>query len=249
MIWIIGGTKDSRDFIESFPDKDKLIVTTATEYGGKLLEDFSVKVFCKRLLPKEMEEFIENNQIKKIVDLSHPYAVEVSQNAMNCAKIKEIEYVRFERVNLETEDENAIELHSVEDIVLYVEELEGNILVTLGSNNIEKFSKLKNLKNIYFRILPKWEMVKKAEDSGILPRNIIAQQGPFSYKMNLAQIEDLNIKYVVSKKGGDTGGEKEKIEATKAANAVSILLTRPSIIYPCVFETVEDVISHLINKK
>ncbi|MGL5427476.1 MAG: cobalt-precorrin-6A reductase, partial [Cetobacterium sp.] len=30
MIWVIGGTKDSRDFIESFSFKEKIILTTAT---------------------------------------------------------------------------------------------------------------------------------------------------------------------------------------------------------------------------
>ena len=35
MIWVIGGTKDSRDFLEKFASADKnIIVSTATEYGG-----------------------------------------------------------------------------------------------------------------------------------------------------------------------------------------------------------------------
>ena len=39
MDWIIGGTKDSRDFIESIlkQNKNNIIVTTATPYGKKLL--------------------------------------------------------------------------------------------------------------------------------------------------------------------------------------------------------------------
>jgi len=40
-------------------------------------------------------------------------------------------------------------------IIEYVENLEGNILVTLGSNNVPLFKDLKNLSNIYFRILSK----------------------------------------------------------------------------------------------
>ena len=84
MIWIIGGTKDSRDFLEKIcPIRKDIIVTTATEYGGKLLENLPIKVISKKLTYSMMLEFVEENKIDMIVDLSHPYAVEVSQNALD----------------------------------------------------------------------------------------------------------------------------------------------------------------------
>ena len=49
MIWVIGGTKDSRDFLEKIvKSTTDIIVTTATEYGGKLLENLPVKTLCKK---------------------------------------------------------------------------------------------------------------------------------------------------------------------------------------------------------
>ena len=246
MIWVIGGTKDSRDFIESFPFKEKLVVTTATEYGGKLLENIEdIKVFCKRLDLEGMNKFIEENNINKIIDLSHPYAEEVSRNAIECSRVKEIDYIRFERENLVSED-GVIEFSDLEFMIKYLESLEGNILVTLGSNNLHKFENIKNKSNIYFRILPKWEMIKKAEDLGILPKNIIAMQGPFSKELNFAMMRQLNIKYIVSKKGGNTGGEREKIESAKEIGAMSVMLSRPTVEYPVVFSHIEKLIKYII---
>lgn len=246
MIWVIGGTKDSRDFIESFPFKEKLVVTTATEYGGKLLENIEdIKVFCKRLDLEGMNKFIEENSINKIIDLSHPYAEEVSRNAIECSRVKEIDYIRFERENLVSED-GVIEFSDLEFMIKYLESLEGNILVTLGSNNLHKFENIKNKSNIYFRILPKWEMIKKAEDLGVLPKNIIAMQGPFSKELNVAMMRQLNIKYIVSKKGGNTGGEREKIESAKDIGAISIMLSRPNVEYPVVFSHIEKLIKYII---
>lgn len=246
MIWVIGGTKDSRDFIESFPFKEKLVVTTATEYGGKLLENIEdIKVFCKRLDLEGMNKFIEENNIEKIIDLSHPYAEEVSRNAIESSKVKEIDYIRFERENLVSED-GVIEFSELDIMIKYLEELEGNILVTLGSNNLHKFQNIKNKSNIYFRILPKWEMIKKAEDLGVLPKNIIAMQGPFSKELNVAMMRQLNIKYIVSKKGGNTGGEREKIESAKDIGAISIMLSRPNVEYPVVFSHIEKLIKYII---
>ena len=42
MIWIIGGTKDSREIFEKLVEETdrSILVSTATEYGGKLLEEY-----------------------------------------------------------------------------------------------------------------------------------------------------------------------------------------------------------------
>ena len=98
MIWVIGGTKDSRDFLEKFIKYDKdIIVSTATEYGAKLIENLPVKTSSEKMDKEAMLKFVENNNITKVIDTSHPYAFEVSKNAMEVAEEKNIEYFRFER--------------------------------------------------------------------------------------------------------------------------------------------------------
>lgn len=243
MIWVIGGTKDSRDFIESFPFKERLVVTTATEYGGKLLEE-GVKVISKKMDFKEMWEFIDEYKIEKIVDLSHPYAVEVSKNAIECSKNKKIKYFRFERGELENIEE---EHKNIESLLKRIENIEENILVTLGSNTIDKFKNLNNLKNIYFRVLPKWDMLKKIEELGILPKNIIAMQGPFIEEMNIATIKQYKIKYLISKKAGSVGGEREKIEACKKMGVKLIYLSRPEIEYPNKYENMGELLEDVLK--
>lgn len=249
MIWVIGGTKDSRDFLEKIvKSTTDIIVTTATEYGGKLLENLPVKTLCKKLTHSMMVDFVKENSIDKIVDLSHPYAIEVSQNAIEVSKELQIEYFRFEREEISFLPQKYIEFDNIESLVEYLEGVEGNILVTLGSNNIPHFSELKNLKNFYFRILPKWDMVKKCEDVGVLPKNIIAMQGPFSKNMNKAMIEQYGIKYLVTKQAGDTGGEREKIEAADEMGIDVVFLTRPKIEYPNCYGNIDELIEVVKNK-
>lgn len=249
MIWVIGGTKDSRDFLEKIvKSTTDIIVTTATEYGGKLLENLPVKTLCKKLTYSMMVDFVKENSIDKIVDLSHPYAMEVSQNAIDISKELQIEYFRFEREEISFLPQKYIEFDNIKSLVEYLEEVEGNILVTLGSNNIPHFSELKNLENFYFRILPKWDMVKKCEDVGVLPKNIIAMQGPFSKNMNKAMIEQYGIKYLVTKQAGDTGGEREKIEAADEMNIEVVFLIRPKIEYPNCYGNIDELIEVVKNK-
>lgn len=242
MIWIIGGTKESRDFIEQFPLKSLLIVTTATDYGAKLLEDIQeIKVIAKRMNKEEIRTFIDREKIRIVVDLSHPYAKEISENAIDISKEKKLFYIRFERKNLDNlSDKNSKEFTDIDDLIRYIETLDKNILVTLGSNLVEKFKGLKNLKNIYFRVLPKWEILKKVEECGVLPKNIIAMQGPFTKEMNTAMIKQLNIRALVTKDSGTTGGEKEKKEGAQECEVELITLIRPKIDYPFQVSNLEE---------
>lgn len=246
MIWVIGGTKDSRDFLEKYIKIDSnIIVSTATEYGGKLLENFDIKTSTKKMDKTEMLNFIDEYNITKIIDTSHPYAFEVSQNAMDVADEKKIKYFRFERETIDLLPKKYSKFNDIESLINYIENLEGNILVTLGSNNVPAFKDLKNLSNIYFRILPKWDMVKRCEDNNILPKNIIAMQGPFSEIMNIAMLEQLNIKYLVTKKAGDTGGEKEKVTACDKKDVEIVYLEKKEMKYKNCYTDIDELIETL----
>ena len=68
------------------------------------------------------------------------------------SKELQIEYFRFEKrgKSLFSPHKKYIEFDNIESLVEYLEGVEGNILVTLGSNNIPHFSELKNLKKFLF---------------------------------------------------------------------------------------------------
>lgn len=246
MIWVIGGTKDTRDFLEKFLEfEEDVIVSTATEYGAKLIENLSVKTSSEKMEKEAMLKFIEENKITKIIDTSHPYAFEVSKNAMEAANEKNIEYFRFEREVVDLLAKKHSRFENIDKMLAYVEKLEGNILVTLGSNNVPLFKDLKNLSNIYFRILPKWDMVKRCEDNNILPKNIIAMQGPFTEAINIAMIEQLKIKYLITKKAGDTGGEREKVSACDKKEVEIIYLEKKEIQYKNCYSNIDELIKKL----
>lgn len=244
MDWIIGGTKDSRDFIDEIEKIDKnslknMIVTTVSEYG-KILVGEKIKTVAQAMSLKDMEKFVFENNIKRIFDFSHPYAVEVSQNAMEVSKIKNIKYFRFERKMLDYK--NSINFYNIDEIINFIKDIDENILVTLGTNNIEKFKNLKNLEKIYFRILPVEISIKKTEEIGIKAKNIIGIQGPFSKEFNEAIYKNYDIKYVITKESGTTGGEQEKIEAANELGVIPVVLKRPNIEYVWVSSDMNEVL-------
>jgi precorrin-6A/cobalt-precorrin-6A reductase len=242
MIWIIGGTKDSRDIVDGLGNRE-IIVSTATEYGKKLLK--GINVVSEPMNQIEMQEFIKANRVSLVLDASHPYAVNVSQNAISASESEGVAYLRFERDML-TYD-GGVKFYSMEQMTEYIKNLDGKILVTLGSNNLHYFKDMKNLKNIYFRMLPVKASLDKAEKAGILPKHILAIQGPFSKAFNTAIYKNYEIEYVVTKESGATGGELEKIEAAAECGVKPVILTRPAIDYPWKTGDIDQIIKKVME--
>ena len=72
MIWIISGTKDSRDIVERILDfkNEKILVSTATEYGGKLFRNMNnnlIEIIDQKLDIEEMKKII----IEKNINLTN----------------------------------------------------------------------------------------------------------------------------------------------------------------------------------
>ena len=53
-----------------------------------------------KLTKEDMVSLIKEKNITQIIDATHPYATVVSSNAIECSKITNIDYVRFERESL-----------------------------------------------------------------------------------------------------------------------------------------------------
>ena len=102
-----------------------------------------------------------------------------------------------------------------------------------------------NKANIYIRVLPKSDLVKKCEELGYKNKNIIAMQGPFSKNINKAMLEMTNSKLLITKDSGDSGGFMEKLEACQELGLKIIIVERPRIDYPIVFEDINDLIKQI----
>ena len=168
MIWIISGTKDSRDIVERILDfkNEKILVSTATEYGGKLFRNMNnnlIEIIDQKLDIEEMKKIIIEKNINLIIDASHPYAVNVSSNAIIVSKDLNVKYFRFERKMLSYT--GAERFDSLKEMVSYlVNKYENkNILSTLGSNNLGDIKEISEKNSLYIRILPTTDSIQKVE--------------------------------------------------------------------------------------
>ncbi len=205
----------------------KTLVSTATEYGKSRIEENEfVSVIAGRLEESDIEKIIIENDFDAVVDATHPFAENISQNIKAACANTNKKYIRLLR-NLEL-NENCIHVDSFKSAVDYLNSVDGNIFVTTGSKNIEEFTLINDFKNrVYLRVLPSVEAIEKCLSLGFDISHIICAQGPFSEEFNICCIKDTNSKFIVTKQTGKLGGFDQKIAAAEKTGINTVVIKAP----------------------
>ena len=247
MIFVIAGTEDGRE-LAGFLLKNNFEVTASvvSEYGKSLLEQYKgIKVNYKKLDEDELYKIISTGDFKTLVDASHPYAVNVSQNAMTACHRAKIPYIRYERDKIPLSYDKIFHVDSYESAAEKAAELGKNIFLTTGSRNLKTFVESPALKdcNLTARILPTSEVLKQCEELGLTPKNLVAMQGKFSTELNIELFKHYKAEVIISKDSGEIGGVDTKLEAAKKLNLPVVLIDRPKVHYDKVVSNFEEVLS------
>ncbi|MED9903836.1 MAG: precorrin-6A reductase [Lachnospiraceae bacterium] len=217
-ILIFSGTTEGRKLAELLSGAGvPAVVCVATEYGEEVMKPLpDIVLHQGRMNQQEMREFMEGEAFLAIVDATHPFATQVSENIRQSAGEQSIPYLRLQR-NTKTNLEDAGRLFyfaTNEECQAALMQTEGNILLTTGSKELAVYCAGEELKaRLYARVLPSEESIGLCKRQGLTGKQIIAMQGPFSEEMNKALISQYHIKYLVTKESGITGGFEEKVSA------------------------------------
>ncbi|MGB3368259.1 MAG: precorrin-6A reductase [Acidaminobacteraceae bacterium] len=246
MILVMAGTSDGRIIAKEISLKHDVLTTATTPYGKKLLEDMGAQVLMDKMDSNYLLNLIEKMKIKAIIDATHPYAENGTRNAIDASEKAGIIYIRYERPRSEliTEDQ----MYDYEGCIEKLKNSSGNILLTVGSNNLDLFLDESIINRVYPRVLPTSMVIKKCEKLGFDTGKIIAMRGPFSQEMNSLMMKEFDIKFIITKESSDVGGFKEKVLAAKENNVEVIVIKRPNINMKNVMYNYEDVYETLEAK-
>ncbi|MBQ3600829.1 MAG: precorrin-6A reductase [Lachnospiraceae bacterium] len=218
-ILIFAGTTEGRELSEYLAMAGIAhTLCVATEYGEIVLKEHPlVKVHKGRMNQEEIEVYIEAGNFGAVVDATHPYAEMVTQNIKNAIQDIDIPCLRLKRESNVTSSYEII--HYFKDSVSCakaLEKIDGNILLTTGSKELSVFAKFIDRKErLYVRVLPGIESLQLCMDCGIVGKQILALQGPFTTQMNEAMLRQYQIKCLVTKASGNAGGYQEKLDAAQ----------------------------------
>lgn len=222
MIWVIGGTSEARELINRLKGKKEYIATVATYSGAEVL--CGHQPIIGRMGYDEMVKFIKDKSIATVVDMSHPYALEVSRNAQAACTETGAACIRFVRKSSGLE--GCILIDSIEKCTMYLETLRGCVFFTTGIKNIKDFEKVRGSNRFVYRVLPSVFSIQECVDRGIRMEDIVAILGPVSEELNYQMFKDYGADYVVMKDSGMEGGTLEKVNACKKLGIIPVVITR-----------------------
>ncbi len=257
-ICVFAGTTEGRKLAELLGCSGlDVTACVATEYGAALVDGGSLPENdgCKgslsvhegRMDEASMKVFLQGEAFDLVVDATHPYAAEVTENIVSACNAAGLEYLRLLREDFDGASEDLdigssevsdfgsiAEIGDIkfaadaEEAAEILDKAEGNILLTTGSKELHKFSRISGFsERVFARVLPMEDSLRLCSEAGLSPSHIIGMQGPFSVEMNIAQIKATSAKWVVSKDGGSAGGFPEKLAAVVNTGVKLILIGKP----------------------
>ena len=230
-IIILGGTSEGRRLAEfCAARKIRAAVSVATGYGESLLKETPwLGIHTGRMDREQMEAWLAGQNPRLVLDATHPYAVQATENIrLACGGLGRplLRVLRGE--SGEDGGSRVVTVGSVEEAAAYLDGQEGTILVTTGSKELRAFASLKHCgERVFARVLPSPQALEACREAGILPSRILAMQGPFSAELNAAMIRQTGAAWLVTKESGRAGGFEEKLQAAEETGAKVVLVGRP----------------------
>ncbi|MBL1210404.1 MAG: cobalt-precorrin-6A reductase [Geminocystis sp. GBBB08] len=246
MIWLIGGTSESVAIASFLKQQNQnLIISVTTTAATQLYQSLEKqKIFVGKLTETEMVKFIKQNQVNKVIDASHPFAVNISQGVIKVCQNLSLPYLRYERplVDLIGKMPSVTVISSLSSLITEDSPLTNKrVLLTIGAKSLALFTAFHHQATLYARILPYHDSLTKAYQAGFECDRIIAMRPPFNFTFEKALWELWNIEIVVTKAGGKAGGEEIKYQVAEALNIPLIVIESPTLDYPLIVDRLEDI--------
>jgi precorrin-6A/cobalt-precorrin-6A reductase len=231
VILLLGGTSETAPIAQALASAEcNVLVSTTGEADLCVEDDPHIYRRSGPLTLPAMIDLIRTKPIHIIVDATHPYAAEVTENARRAADTAAVERFRFVRPptgGIAT-DIPSVTDHDEAAVLAFT--LGRTVLLTTGSRHlapyIQEASEVEG--RLYARILDTPASIAAAHEAGLAVSRIIAERGPFTVEENLEHIRATCADVVVTKDGGTAGGVPAKLEAARMAGCRTVMVQRPS---------------------
>lgn len=226
---VFGGTTEGRKLTELLSTLPcEATVCVATDYGQTLLpESEHLTVSAKKLPVDEIVAMLSRERFDLVIDATHPYAASITRSIARACEQTGTAHWRLRR-GASAVSGDAVFVESTQDAVRFLQQTDGNILLTTGSKELALYQPLTGFsERVWARVLPIASSLEACTQAGLPSSHVFAMQGPFSEDMNAAMLRSIQARWLVTKDGGAPGGFEEKASAAKKAGARLVVIGRP----------------------
>jgi precorrin-6A/cobalt-precorrin-6A reductase len=167
--------------------------------------------------------YLQNKAIALLIDATHPYAAQISFNAVEAAKISGIPHLMLVRPEWQPiEGDRWIEVDDLQAATNLLPGLAKRVFLTIGRQELSTFA---DLEDIWFLM----RMIDPPEANTPIPKGqLLLERGPFSLADERELLQQYQIEAIVSK---NSGGEATyaKIIAARELNLPVVMVKRPAI--------------------
>ncbi|TQF42474.1 cobalt-precorrin-6X reductase [Bradyrhizobium sp. UNPF46] len=219
---ILGGTADASELAAAIA---RARIDAVYSYGGR------TRAPADQPLPTRIGGFggvrgladtIRAEGITHVIDATHPFAAEMSRNAVQACADTGTPLIALERAPWpKTPGDNWIEVTDVDAAVAALPEAPTNVFLAIGRQHIAPFAR----KNQHAYTL---RFVDPPEAPLPFAADVIVSRGPFTLEGELAMMRARNIAWIVARNSGGDGA-RAKIDAARRLDLPVIMIARPEL--------------------
>lgn len=182
-------------------------------------------------------DYLRAERIGAVVDATHPFAAQMSRNAVEACALAGVPLIGLERAPwVAAEDDNWTHVDSMETAVAALPDTPARVFLAIGKQNLAGFAAKPH--HYLLRLVD-------APDAPPLPDcTVVLARGPFEAEGDKALMLHHNISHIVAKNAGGAGAEA-KLIAARALGLPVILIDRPTLPARRVVGSVAEVMAWL----
>ncbi|KWT65375.1 Cobalt-precorrin-6x reductase [Hyphomicrobium sulfonivorans] len=170
-----------------------------------------------------LARWLVDERVSAMIDATHPFAAQMSRNAVEAAAITYVPLLRLQRAEWQLQPGD--DWRIVADMAAAV--------AALGEQPQRAFLAIGRKEVAAFTAAPQHSYLVRAVDApnaeGLPPQSqVILQRGPFTFADELALLQHNRIDIVVSKNAGGTAAYP-KIEAARQLGIPVVMVARPAV--------------------
>jgi precorrin-6A/cobalt-precorrin-6A reductase len=235
LILVVAGTQDGRILAETLADSGiQVTVSVASSYGRQLANNSRYQVREGSLDGDGFIALFSRLGVRGVIDASHPYAANVSATLIAACRERSIPYLRYERSQAALPVYEKLRVvENAQTAATVAAGLGKVVFLTTGSRTLACYKQAADQveARLIVRVLPEPQVLQEALALGILPRDIVAMQGPFSVETNEALIRQFGADVLVTKNSGKIGGTDAKFQAAIRQNIWLVVIDKPALDY------------------
>jgi precorrin-6A/cobalt-precorrin-6A reductase len=186
-----------------------------------------------------LADYIAGENITHVIDATHPFAVEISRNAVAACAVSRTPLIALARAPwVKSPGDVWIEVADIASAVAALPEKHARVFLAIGRQHIAPFgAKSQHVYTLRFVDPP----------DGALPlagANVIVSRGPFLLAGELGLMRSRRIEWIVARNSGGAGA-RAKIDAARELRLPVIMIERPHLPDRLTVESVSDVMPWL----